>query len=296
MTAWTASEEARFAVSYERGDNWAAMRAAFPGRSDGSFRGKSRVMNLHRPANPESVVGLTPDHRAVIGGRTIFPSRVRAAASAPALLAPGEYQRKLGSVISKGAWRGMPVFSLTLEERATCPRSCGHFRTCYGNGTPLAWRNRHGGALERLLERELSALQRRYSGGFVVRLHILGDFYSAPYVELWRGWLARFPALRVFGYTAWPPSTAIGAAVADLAHEAWDRFAVRLSDVATTTLWEIPDQARMTELARDGVIVCPAQTGRTKSCSTCGLCWAAPEKTIAFIAHGPSWSGRGKKS
>jgi hypothetical protein len=30
--------------------------------------------------------------------------------------------------------------------------------------------------------------------------------------------------------------------------------------------------------------VCPEQTGRTESCSTCGLCWAT-KKRVAFLQH-----------
>src|SRR5205807_1557903 len=55
-----------------------------------------------------------------------------------------------------------------------------------------------------------------------------------------------------------------------------------------TTLWEIPDAEARRKLAADNIIVCPAQTGATDCCGSCGLCWhpSAKTKTIGFIAHG----------
>src|SRR3990167_9551526 len=39
-----------------------------------------------------------------------------------------------------GAFKGMPLYSLTLEERATCERSCNAWSVCYGNNMPFAHR------------------------------------------------------------------------------------------------------------------------------------------------------------
>jgi len=189
----------------------------------------------------------------------------------------------------------MPLFTLTLEERATCPRSCSNYAVCMGNGMPFAQRNRAGLSLEVTIAKELRLLQERHPNGFVVRAHILGDFYSPEYVGLWRGWLEAFPALRVFGYTAWRPGTRIGDAVERLALEQWARFAVRLSHPEpgprrAVTLFTLDPPA-------PNMITCPVELGRTRDCASCGLCWApaARDKTIAFIAHGPA-RGRPKKN
>ena len=146
------------------------------------------------------------------------------------MLMPGAHSPKLGAVVTKGAWRGMPIYSLTLEERATCPRDCANWLSCYGNGMHLAWRNRHGPELEAGLERELAALQAKYPDGFVCRLHVLGDFYSPEYVRKWGDWLERFPALRVFGYTAWRAESEIGTEIARLSgdRDRWERFAIQV--------------------------------------------------------------------
>jgi hypothetical protein len=164
---------------------------------------------------------------------------------------------------------------------------------CMGNTMQWAIRLRAGPALEYELRRALCRLQAKHPAGFVVRLHVLGDFYSVRYVERWAFWLQCFPALRVFGYTARTPDTPIGAAVARLARRRWDRFAIRLSAEEAgpgraITLWADDGFAGLD--TDQHVILCPAQEGKTDGCGTCGLCWAAGARdaTIAFTAHGAS--------
>jgi hypothetical protein len=251
--------------------------------------------NWHAASRPP--VPLSSNSAAIRDSGTKYPSRVRSvpepaprstltATDSGHLLISGRNQRKLGVWIEKGDWKGMPVFSLALEERATCPSTCACWSTCYGNSMHLAIRYRHGSALERGLERELAELQALAPIGFVVRLHLLGDFYSVEYVELWAEWLKKYPALRVFGYTAWGRRTDIGRAVARLAHRYWDRFAVRLSSSEpgperAVTIWGEPPAGT------DG-IVCPAERGLSASCATCGLCWSPSfrHRPIFFMAHG----------
>lgn len=295
MIRWTAENRDRFASLYTTGVALSAIRAAMPGLTNGAIAGQAIRMQLHRPMAPEKVRGLPDDNDALIEGRTIFPTRVRAAGDAPNLLVPGAWSRKLGSIVTKGGWRGFPIYALTLEERATCPRDCHNWAACYGNSMQGSWRNQHGPELEAKLERELAALQREHPGGFVVRLHVLGEFYSVDYVRRWAAWLDRFPALHVFGYTARDWLSDIGAELAVLSFRRWDRFAVRLSSrdpgrMRAVTLWQTPVAGGPS----GETIVCPAQLGRAKGCGSCGLCWspAARGKTIGFIAHGPAWSGR----
>lgn len=227
---------------------------------------------------------LDPGHAAAIDARTRYRARVTDPRSGVRVLVSGWNNRKIGGRIVKGRWRGMPIYTLTLEERATCPRSCRHWLDCYGNKMNWSRRLIHGAALERAIERELVALQARHAHGFVVRLHVLGDFYSVAYVQRWLDWLDRFPALHVYGYTAWPASSAIGAAVATMSRSRWERFAVRTSNLplqprATTTVYYQPEGPTIGD-----AIVCPAQTGKTECCATCGLCWQT-QRNIAFLAH-----------
>lgn len=243
--------------------------------------------------DPEHVQVLALNHPAIAERRTIYPSTVVDAEKSPRLLVSGQNSRKLGAMVTKGKWRGFPIFQLTLEERATCPRTCFHWLSCYGNAQHRSRRHRHTGPFKLVLDRELGDLQAKHPRGFVVRLHVLGDFFSVAYVEAWRIWLRKYPALHVFGYTAWQVDTPIGAAIAGLRYLRWDRFAVRTSDGLTApnavTIWREPEA----NVVKEG-IPCPAEMQTTECCGTCGLCWAAPDKTIVFVVHGPRRGATGR--
>lgn len=281
MTAWSDADVAELERLWAiHGGSFRKIAAAM-GRTRGSIDGKSRVLGLQFHGGRSRT--LEPNDPALLGMRSSFTSRVLDPGAH--VLKSGDNQRKLGRTVSKGAWAGMPMFSLTLEERATCPEDCALLAACYGNQMGHAKRYRHGPDLERQIERELADLQRAHPGGFVVRLHILGDFYSLDYVEFWRKALARHPALRVFGYTARQTDTAIGAAIGHLRAEHWDRFAVRTSGATSDS--GVPRTLVFDGDPPPGVIVCPAQTGKTKNCASCALCWspAARMRPIAFRAH-----------
>lgn len=245
------------------------------------FNGKS-----HR--DPATINHLGPEHLAVVENRTLFPSSVISALDSQRLLISGANSVKLGARVKKGDWIGYPIFQLSLEERATCPPTCNNRLSCYGNAMPFARRHKADVNLVTILRQELSTLQQRYPHGFVVRLHVLGDFFSLEYVKEWGRFLKLFPALHVFGYTAWPMDSEIGAAIAVQTVQCWSRFAIRFSadcsqEQGATTIWRKPEASTVPE-----GIVCPAQTDATACCATCGLCWndGARSKTIVFIGHG----------
>ena len=253
----------------------------------------------HIAPSPSSVLPLPQNHPAVTEGRTVFTSSVVEPFMSDRLLISGINSRKIGDRVSKGAWRGMPIFTLTLEERATCPRSCAQWRTCYGNAMPFARRHASGTALEITLDAELAEKQRQHPGGFVVRLHVLGDFYSEDYATCWLMWLQQFPALHVFGYTAWPEDSDVGDVIRSLNQAFPDRWVIRFSStdpgpMRAVTIDREPEDAVVPE-----GIVCPAQTEATGCCGTCGMCWAeaAKDKTVVFVLHGrKSPKGRRKKA
>ena len=227
-----------------------------------------------------SRVVLPAFHPAVRGGRSIFASRVFDVDEVDRLLKSGHNSRKIGSFVTKGPRRGWPIFTLTLEERATCPRTCKEYLTCFGNNMQAAERITHGAEMEAQLMRELAGLQREHPAGFMVRLHVLGDFYSEDYVAMWSEALDRFPALHVFGFTARLPGTSIGDAIMSLAEEDWERFAIRFSGA------DLPEKAsEVLALGDDSQhVICPAQTGATQTCGTCALCWHS-RRNIAFRRH-----------
>src|SRR5690606_16737895 len=95
----------------------------------------------------------------------------------------GVNNRKIGKTIQKGPWRGLPIFMLTLPERMTCPETCHMLAACYGNAMPRAKRILPGPELEKRIRKDIARLAERYPNGFVIRLHILGDFYSEEYAQ-----------------------------------------------------------------------------------------------------------------
>lgn len=233
-----------------------------------------RRFTSHTPIG-KRIISLPNNHKVVIHARTLFPNRVVPEPTRGThILKSGEHSRKLGSHVTKGKWTGMPIYSLTLEERATCPSSCSHWNNCYGNKMQWSERYIHGQALEARLEKELAELNKRFHMGFVVRLHVLGDFYSRAYVMKWAEWMDRFSALRVFGYTARDPHDDIGEALKGMRDVYMDRWWIRWSD---------RDDYTYLSTGPSGII-CPVQTEKAACCGECGLCWAAV-KPIRFLLH-----------
>ncbi len=222
---------------------------------------------------------LDPAHRYA---RTMFPSRVFDAGEVQRVLKDGHQSRKIGKTVMKGPRKGWPIFTLTLEERASCPRTCREWASCYGNNMQAAERIEHGPELIAALEPELRTLAAAHPGGFLVRLHVLGDFWSVDYVAFWHAMLEAMPALHVFGFTAHAPSSPIGRAVAGLTLAGgWKRAAIRFSGA--------PHDLQASRVIGPGesdpdAILCPAQTGATDCCATCALCWQS-DRSIAFRRH-----------
>lgn len=276
---WPEEEEATLKSLWAQHGGRITKVANAMGKSRGSISGKAMRMHLHFPtrAPRETKASI----RAAALGRTVFLRNIEA--PRPGILKDGENQRKLGHRVRKGAWKGFPLFSLTLEERRTCPKTCAVWSTCYGNQMGHAKRYAADADLYGSIYFDLQRLQDKHPRGFVVRLHILGDFMSEAYVRFWDAMLDEFPALHIFGYTARDPSDPVGKIIADIRARRWDRFAIRTSGAASGPRTFVIDAAP----APAGTIICPAQTGATACCATCGLCWAASakERPVAFLAH-----------
>lgn len=244
-------------------------------------------------ANPAAVSALADDHPAILQSLPLFETTIVTAAESPRVLVSGHNSRKIGKVVTKGAWKGFPIYTLTLAERMTCPSSCHMWRTCYGNAMPFARRHRPGADLEEKIEAEVAELAQRHAAGFVVRLHVLGDFYAPEYVGLWFGLLAKHKALHVYGYTAAgtsaePKFLEVSQAIEEMNDKFPDQCMIRFSSDepapgAAVVIDRNPESANVEE-----GLVCPAEREATACCATCGLCWesAARDKTIVFVQHG----------
>lgn len=245
------------------------------------MEGALRRFEQHNKPGEGSSRALPRDHPAAINGHTRYPATVVSPLDKKRILKSGFNSKKIGKRVTKGAWKGMPIYTLTLEERATCPRTCDHWLSCYGNNMHWPHRFKHGPDLEEGLLGELCALSDDHEIGFVVRVHVLGDFYSKRYVELWDLALRLLPNLYVYGYTAHHPYEDMGNAIRDIRTSFPDRFKMRFSNhgkVAFNTITiKDPDEAV-------GAIVCPEQVGKARCCGTCALCWST-KKTIAFLEH-----------
>lgn len=209
---------------------------------------------------------------------TRYPQTIRSPDAT--ILKPGVNNRKLGGVVKTGPLKGAVMYSLSLEERATCPKSCLLWEKCYGNNMPFAHRYDHtspeffpqlGAALD-----EICMSHKRV----LVRLHVLGDFFSPDYARWWGEQMNVRPELNIYGYTAHEPTSAIGKELHTIAlMHGWHRAAIRFSgaDLPVRSTCVKPDR-------KSGSFICPEQLKQVKSCAACGACWNG-ETNVQFLPH-----------
>jgi hypothetical protein len=214
---------------------------------------------------------LPPNDPALLEMRTIYSSTVRSASATTFVLKSGENSTKLGNQIIKGVWKRMAIYSLTLEERKTCPATCQQLSICFGNNMPFAQRWNVDTELYARLRIELEQLSYRHRV-YAVRLHVLGDFPSIEYVEFWLAALEAHPGLRLFGFTHWDRGSEVGSLI-EAESVQWDRFRIRFSDHhrGLRTAHVIPDRGEQGKHPLG--IICPADHTRPKvTCGSCALC------------------------
>lgn len=224
--------------------------------------------------------GMEPKH--VAESRTKFPKSVKAVDQVSNLLVSGHSNVKIGRDVRKAKFRGYWIYTLSLEERKTCPSSCRHWQTCYGNNMPFAKRVDHTDPqFLPTLAKEVAALCIKRKG-VLIRLHALGDFFSEEYVQFWMRMLRTYSNLAVFGYTARHPVTPIGDAVWHMNRRWPGRCIIRFSD------GQLPEMSTVSIGDESGcppnAFICPEQTGKTRCCATCGACWSTT-KNVAFMEH-----------
>jgi hypothetical protein len=262
--------------------SYGTIRSIISGKADSAKGRKTRSRFAEEPVDNRLAKMPAINNPALAEMRTLYPHTVVRDLTNVTMLKSGEHQKKIGGKVLKGKWAGFPVYCLTLEERVTCPVSCRHIRSCYGN--QMNWAHRHdhrAPEFEWKLAREVVELGRRHPNGFVVRLHILGDFFSVRYVHLWEALLDQVPALHVYGYTArWGDE--IASALMSISVNRWARFAIRFSNAPMPARATVTIEHPMQRPAN--AFICPVQLGRTESCATCAACWST-KKNVAFVQH-----------
>lgn len=225
---------------------------------------------------------LTKTEIAIDNGRSMYQKNVFSTYTHKGAVVKPSGNTKLGrgAIVQKGRHEGKKIYTVTLEERKTCPSSCFHWKTCYGNSTPFGHRFKHGAGLEKKIARELTQILRNNKKGILLRLHVLGDFYSVDYVKFWETKLREFNNLAIWGYTAWKPTTPIGRAIEKLRKKNWDNFSVRFSNLNRFNL-----VANSEDMLNQEGLICPEQEDKTESCATCGLCWNSNLDKILFKTH-----------
>jgi hypothetical protein len=133
------------------------------------------------------------------------------------------------------------------------------------------------------LDAHLGQLNHKHPEGFVVRLHVLGDFYDGIYIAQWQIWLALYENLNVFGYTHHTVDSQLGSMIKTVNKMHPDKFRVRFSDDMSTQFSAHVTTSEDINTVTNS-IVCPEQKGQTDSCATCGYCWSS-NNPIVFIEH-----------
>ena len=230
---------------------------------------------------------LSPDHNAIVNSTTLYQKNIHEVDSYPHKVIKASTNKKLGRKVLRGKLNGYPMYTLTLVERETCTNACEHWADCYGNNMPFGHRFKTKGLMPRL-KLELDALDKKHPNGYLVRLHILGDFYSVLYVKFWETQLHNRPALNIYGYSRHhygstntsKPSRDIGQALLDLRDNiGFERFAVRFSSLPSDTL-----SANTEHNSTANAITCLVQVDKSDSCGDCTLCWTT-KKPITFLDH-----------
>jgi hypothetical protein len=141
---------------------------------------------------------MKDDHNSIVNATTVFQKTIKGIDEVKSVLKLSANE-KLGKKVTRGIWKDHIFLTLTLTERETCPMTCVHWKDCYGNGMRFAQRIKTDGLMEQI-DKELSELNP--SKNYLIRLHVLGDFYSVEYVEFWNRMMDKYSNIKIFGYTA----------------------------------------------------------------------------------------------
>jgi hypothetical protein len=184
-------------------------------------------------------------------------------------------------LISRGNLKLGILPSFSLPPMKTCPGKtpfCDKY--CFGCHGNYILANTHSSNELRLevsrtsdfVPRMVADIRRIMAPAF--RLHVVGDFYSAEYLEKWIEIVRRFPDIHFFGSTRSWRVPKIAKTLEEFRDEknVYMRASVDLTDhlspAPAWSTWSVEGQG----------VPCPHDKGKVKSCYTCGRCWN--DKTI----------------
>lgn len=225
---------------------------------------------------------LAPDHPAMVEDRPLFPNMVRSATTVDWVLKSGQHSKKLGSRFSKGDWIGLPIYSLSVPERSTCPPTCKVRDRCYGNRMQIAPRFRVDADLMAKLTTEIENLADMHPDGFAVRLHALGDFSDVGYTRFWLEAVRAVAQLHAFGFTAHTRTSDVGRLI-ESESARWDRFRIRFSGGRDERSASVSADARWGR--HEAGVTCPADVEHTDiCCGSCAFCVTSRD-AVVFKLH-----------
>ena len=230
---------------------------------------------------------LKETHKAIVNATTLYNGSkftIRDVTNYKHRVLKASTNIKLGKKVTKGKLKGMKMYTLTLIERETCTDECEHYTDCFGNNMHVAHRFEVNDAFMLRLESDIHATAVANPDGFLVRLHILGDFQSVEYTLFWERMMIHYPNLHVYGYSRnhidskYSHVRDIAKELIRLRSKYQERWAVRFSNKLDQEY-----SANSRDITDKG-ITCLAQVKTDVSCSDCTLCWSS-KKAIGFITH-----------
>ena len=229
------------------------------------------------------MTALLKTHKAILNSTTLYQKNIFNPKDYKFKAIKASTNKKLGKKVTKGKLKNAKMYTLTLVERETCSKECEHYLDCYGNNMPFAHRIKANDSIYQLLDNDLNELDKK-NKPYLIRLHVLGDFFSVDYVNYWKKQLETRPNLNIYGYTRYHTTmndineAMIGLAIDSIRVQYPYRFMIRFSNDTTKEF-----SAHSEEITTNG-IACPVQEDKTDSCGTCTLCWTV-NKPIIFKTH-----------
>lgn len=186
---------------------------------------------------------------------------------------------------------GPSVGAFSMAPGTSCPGATAWCAAeCYAK-SPF---KRYAGTTARWTENEQAAragkMPRISPSVKIFRLHVSGDFFSAPYIRAWIRLVRMHPDVKFWGYTR---SWRVGRLAAAL-EQLRDQPNVQLFASVDTSSELAPDGWRVAFIEGDHrfdttpSLACPEQAGTAANCKSCGFCFRpAPQSkaNVRFTQH-----------